>query len=111
MLPISIYYIICVIVRLSLAYLSYLLYNSRWRFALVLFLLGAASGFTYLFFTKQRQTGAFGQKIWWDFLRPIHALLYIASACLLSFKVKEVYIILIIDALVGVPLHIRNRYL
>lgn len=35
-------------------------------------------GFTYIFFTGSRQRGAevFGDKIWWNNLRPIHAILY-----------------------------------
>ena len=35
-------------------------------------------GFIYIFATDSRKTGAevFGAKIWWNDLRPIHALLY-----------------------------------
>ncbi len=35
-------------------------------------------GFTYIYMTGSRKTGAevFGEKIWWNDLRPIHALLY-----------------------------------
>lgn len=37
-----------------------------------------AIGFVYIFATDSRQTGmeTFGEKIWWNKLRPIHALLY-----------------------------------
>ena len=37
-----------------------------------------AIGFAYIYLTKSRQTGAevFGSNIWWNDLRPIHALLY-----------------------------------
>jgi hypothetical protein len=35
-------------------------------------------GFTYIYITDSRKTGkeVFGDKIWWNNLRPIHALLY-----------------------------------
>ena len=35
-------------------------------------------GFIYIYATDSRQTGAevFGGKIWWNNLRPLHALLY-----------------------------------
>ena len=37
-----------------------------------------STGFIYIFLTGSRKTGAevFGAKIWWNDLRPIHALLY-----------------------------------
>jgi hypothetical protein len=41
-----------------------------------------AIGFLYLFFTGSRKTGfeVFGAKIWWNYLRPIHAILYLLFA-------------------------------
>ena len=97
----SFYYMICIAVRLSIAYLAFLTYNSNWRYILVSFFFAASIGFTYLYITKQRQKGAFGQKIWWDFLRPIHATLFFISGVLLTMKFKETYIILVIDAFIG----------
>ena len=89
------------LVRISIAYAAYLSYNSVWRYTLVTFFFAASVGFTYLYITKQRKRGAFGQKIWWDFLRPIHAILLFISGVLLSLKVKETYLILLADALIG----------
>ena len=92
---------ICILVRISIAYAAYLSYNSAWRYILVAFFFAASAGFTYLYITKQRKRGAFGQKIWWDFLRPIHAVLLFISGVILSLKVKETYLILFADAFVG----------
>jgi len=41
-----------------------------------------ASGFLYIFLTKIRETGVevFGDKIWWNNLRPIHSILYYGFA-------------------------------
>ena len=38
-----------------------------------------AIGFTYIYLTGSRKVGAetFGEKIWWNNLRPIHSLLYL----------------------------------
>jgi hypothetical protein len=43
-----------------------------------------AVGFVYIFVTGARKTGAevFGEKIWWNSLRPAHAVLYFAFAWL-----------------------------
>ena len=37
-----------------------------------------AFGFIYIYLTGSRKTGAetFGEKIWWNNLRPIHSILY-----------------------------------
>ena len=49
-----------------------------------------AIGFVYIFLTGSRQTGAevFGEKIWWNDLRPIHALLYFDCLGLYIFNIK-----------------------
>ena len=41
-----------------------------------------ALGFSVIYFFKLRKTGleVFGDKIWWNSLRPIHSLLYLKSA-------------------------------
>ena len=41
-----------------------------------------AIGFFYLFLTGSRKTGAevFGDKIWWNNLRPVHGLIYFLFA-------------------------------
>lgn len=41
-----------------------------------------AFSFLYLFFTGKRKTGmeTFGDKIWWNNLRPIHAIFYLLFA-------------------------------
>ena len=41
-----------------------------------------AIGFFYLFLTGSRKTGpeVFGEKIWWNDLRPIHSLIYFLFA-------------------------------
>jgi hypothetical protein len=81
--------------------MALLSYNSNWRYILVVFFFLASVGFTYLYITKKRKRGAFGQKIWWDFLRPIHALLLFISGVMLTLKLKETYLLLLADALIG----------
>ena len=41
-----------------------------------------AIGFMYIYLTGSRKTGAetFGEKIWWNDLRPIHSILYFLFA-------------------------------
>lgn len=62
-----------------------------------------AIGFIYLFLTGSRKTGAevFGDKIWWNNLRPIHGCLYFLFAynAILGYDFAWVY--LLIDVMVG----------
>jgi len=35
-----------------------------------------ALGFAYIYISGNRKEGGFGQKAWWNDLRPVHAILY-----------------------------------
>ena len=62
-----------------------------------------AIGFSYIFLTGSRKTGleVFGNKIWWNNLRPIHAILYALFAYNAINKNKEAWIYLLIDVIIG----------
>jgi hypothetical protein len=57
----------------------------------------------YLFTFNKRKTGAevFGDKIWWNNLRPIHSILYLLFAYNAINKNKNAYIYLLIDVIFG----------
>jgi len=62
-----------------------------------------AIGFFYLFFSGSRKTGAevFGDKIWWNNLRPIHGVIYLLFAYN-AIKVNNFALIyLLIDVIIG----------
>jgi len=62
-----------------------------------------AIGFFYLYFTGSRKTGAevFGDKIWWNNLRPIHGLLYSLFAYNAIIGNINAWIYLLFDVLFG----------
>ncbi len=62
-----------------------------------------AIGFIYIYVTGSRKTGAetFGEKIWWNHLRPIHAILYFLFAYNAIIGNKQSWIYLFIDVLIG----------
>ena len=62
-----------------------------------------AIGFTYLFLTGQRKTGpeVFGDKIWWNNLRPLHAILYFLFAYYAINKVSYAWVFLAVDVSIG----------
>jgi hypothetical protein len=60
-------------------------------------------GFIYIYATDSRKTGAetFGEKIWWNNLRPVHALMYGLFAFNAINKNPNAWIYLLIDVLIG----------
>ena len=62
-----------------------------------------AVGFIYIFLTGSRKTGGetFGEKIWWNNLRPLHSLLYFLFAYNAIIGNKNAWVYLLIDVLIG----------
>ncbi len=62
-----------------------------------------AIGFMYIFLTGSRKTGGeiFGDKIWWNDLRPIHSILYFLFAYNAIQQTKQAWIFLAIDVCIG----------
>lgn len=73
-----------------------------------------AIGFLYIFLTGTRQTGpeVFGSKIWWNNLRPVHALLYLLFAYNAIIGNKDAWKFLFVDVIIGLTsflvFHTRN---
>lgn len=69
-------------------------------------------GFLYIFFTGSRQTGAevFGEKIWWNHLRPLHAFLYGLFAYNAIIKNSKAWVYLLIDVIIGFSFALHKRW-
>jgi hypothetical protein len=71
-----------------------------------------AVGFMYIHLTGARKTGAevFGEKIWWNSLRPVHALMYFAFAWLAITGVRGMaWKVLAADVMLGLSAFAANR--
>ena len=81
-----------IIAKYSNKYLKYLGYLA----------LLPAIGFIYIYLTGIRMgLGGFGQKIWWNHLRPIHSILYFLFAYNAIIGNKDAWIYLLIDVFVS----------
>lgn len=62
-----------------------------------------ALGFFYIFLTGSRKTGeeVFGDKIWWNSLRPIHGTLYALFAYFAIVKNNQAWKFLAVDVSIG----------
>lgn len=71
----------CIGTRTLFVYLAYIASATYLKYMGYLALLPAI-GFFYLFLSGSRKTGGevFGDKIWWDDLRPVHGTMYLLFA-------------------------------
>ena len=71
-----------------------------------------AIGFIYIYLTGSRKTGAetFGEKIWWNKLRPIHSILYFLFAYNAIIGNKQAWIYLLGDVLFGLTSFVIHHY-
>tara|TARA_B100000131_G_scaffold300802_1_gene322472 strand:+ start:16 stop:390 length:375 start_codon:yes stop_codon:yes gene_type:complete len=71
-----------------------------------------AIGFAYIYIFGKRKTGGetFGQKIWWNNLRPLHSILYFIFAYLALKKSNNAYIILLLDVIIGLISFVIYHY-
>ena len=89
--------------NVSIKYLHYLGY-----LALVMPL-----GFMYIYLTGSRQTGVevLGDKIWWNSLRPLHALLYGLFAYNAIKGDPNSWIFLFLDVIIGLISFLTYHYI
>ena len=104
----SLFLFLCLIIRSFLIYTSYKLKNnSNYLKIMGFILLFPAFGFLYIYITNSRKTGleVFGEKIWWNNLRPIHGIIYLLFSLFTLVNNKTMnnnaWLFLLIDVILG----------
>jgi len=99
----------CIGTRSLLAWIAY-------KFPMYLPYMGAlallpAIGFLVIYIGGIRKTGpeVFGDRIWWNDLRPVHGMLYALFAGLALCKNESAWIVLLIDVIIGFSAFVLNR--
>ena len=71
-----------------------------------------AIAFAYLFLSGSRTTGpeTFGDKIWWNNVRPIHSVLYFMFAFNAIKKNNKAWVYLLYDVIIGLGSFIVFHY-
>jgi hypothetical protein len=71
-----------------------------------------AIGFFYLFLSGSRKTGVevFGDKIWWNDLRPIHGVIYLLFAYNAINGNTFAWIYLLVDVIIGLVSFLSFHY-
>jgi len=102
---------LCIPARLLFAYIAKTI-SLRYLPYLGLLALLPATGFLIIYFGGYRKTGGetFGQKIWWNYLRPVHATLYYAFAWLALNKNRYAFVPLLADVTIGLMAFLFYHY-
>ena len=104
--------LLCIPTRLLFSYILYHLPQRYHKLASILLALPAI-GFITIFLTGSRKTGleTGGAPIWWNQLRPIHALLYgLASYFAFGRMVKRSSLMILVDTFIGLLSFLVNHY-
>ena len=92
----------CIGTRTLLVYLAFISNKTILRYMGFIALLPAI-GFIYIYLSGSRKTGpeVFGDKIWWNQLRPIHSLLYFLFAYNAIVGNTNAWVYLLVDVIIG----------
>jgi len=103
--------LLCIPVRISFVFISRNVDKKYLPYLGYLAILPAI-GFAYIYIFGKRKTGAetFGQKIWWNNLRPLHSILYFIFVYLALKKSNNAYIPLLLDVIIGLISFIIHHY-
>jgi hypothetical protein len=100
----------CITVRSLFAYIAKTV-NPKWLPYLGALALLPVLGWLYILFVKQRTTGpeVFGGRIWWNWLRPIHIILYTLFALYAFNQNGNAYLFLVVDVLIGLAAFLHQH--
>ena len=98
----------CIGLRTLLIYFAYIATTTYLRYMGYVAVLPAI-GHIYLFFNDTRTTGAFGGKLWWNPVRPIHGLLFLLFAYNAIQGNHGAWIYLLADVMVGLFAFLHNE--
>ncbi len=95
--------------------LVYLAYKKSTRRYVALFTALVAIGFMYIYLTGSRKTGpeVFGDRIWWNDLRPVHATLYATAALMIwsNTYANNAWKVLLLDLFIGLFAFINKHFM
>ena len=95
--------------------LVYLAYQKSTRLYVAVFTALVAIGFMYIYFTGSRKTGpeVFGDRIWWNDLRPVHATLYATAALMIwtNRYANNAWKVLLLDLVIGLLAFANKHFL
>lgn len=95
------FFAVCLVVRLAFAVVAKVASQQLLRVLGVLAIVPAIR-FMYIYYTGSNPRGAiFGEKAWWDSLRPLHGAMYGLFAVMAIVGYRHAWLVLLADAMIG----------
>ena len=100
----------CIPLRCVLVYLTKDA-SARYQYYLGFLMLCVGVGFWYIYLFNLRKTGVevFGDKIWWNSLRPVHGTLFLIAAYCLVINRSLAWKVLTLDTSIGLLSFINHH--
>jgi hypothetical protein len=102
---------VCILTRLIL---TFVVKKLQVKYLPIAGYIGLILGISFLtiYYYNLRKTGieVFGDKIWWNDIRPVHGILYLIFAYLAINKNKNAWVVLLIDVIFGLVMFINHHY-
>lgn len=97
---IKLFFLGCVPSRLLLVFIVFFI-NKKYLYYLSFIGFIISFGFLFNYIFEKKTGSTFNQIAWWNYLRPVHSLLYFIFGYLAYNKNQYSYIPLLIDVLIG----------
>lgn len=107
---INLFFLGCIPTRLLLVFIVFYI-NKKYLYYLSFIGFLISFGFLFNFIFDKKRGSTFNQIAWWNYLRPVHSLLYLIFGYLAYNKNQYSYIPLLIDVLIGTISFIINHKL
>ena len=106
---------VCIPLRFYIAYICYRYKDERsmWTDSMALLIALLALSFIALYlriFIRDYGWEAPTKKIWWNFLRPIIATLYLCYICCYLLKIRHGWIFMIAEPVIGLIFSLANKF-
>ena len=100
----------CIVTRLCIVYIAKEVTSLQFYLSLISIIVGFR--FIYLYFNSPslNQFENLGiESVWWNYMRPIHGLLYLSYGILTLYHVKNTWIVLLVDVIIGIIATLYNE--
>ena len=91
---------VCMTVRLALAIFAKIL-DTKYLPIMGIATLAISAGFLYTFLFSKKTVGAFGGKVWWNNMRLVHSIIYLAFSFSAIMQKRWSWLILVLDVFIG----------
>lgn len=102
----------CIVARLCIVYIAKEVTSLQFYLSLIAIIIGIRFIYLYFYSPSLNQFEVLGiESVWWNHMRPIHGLLYLSYGILTLYQVKNTWILLLVDVIIGIISTLYNEFI